>query len=558
MSTYSDLIGGSAGSATTVYAALADLPLSNVVAGAQAYVSATNRLYLWSGAGWYNIALINTAPTITTGGDASYALASDGTATVITLEANDPEGIPITWSYAVTAGSLASAATVSQADNVFTITPSTTEADAGEFSLTFTASDGVNIATSASAFTLAFAGDWTLAAQQAKIQSSDIEALDNFGKSVSISGDGNTAIVGAQKEDTGNTDVGAAYIFTRSGSTWTEQAKIQASDKEAYDYFGDSVSISSDGNTAVVGANGEDTGGTNAGAAYIFTRSGSTWTQQAKIQSSDIEASDTFGPSVSLSDDGNTVIVGAWQEDTGASNAGAAYIFTRSGSTWTQQAKIQASDPQVADYFGYSVSISGDGNTAVVGAHYEDTGTTNAGSAYIFTRSGTTWSQEAMIQASDIGGGDQFGKSVSISSDSNTAIVGAQNEDTGASNAGAAYIFTRSGSTWTQQAKIQASDKEASDYFGENVSISGDGNTVIAGARFEDTGASDAGAAYIFTRSGSTWTQQAKIQSSDIEATDYFGYSVSISGDGNTVIAGSHYEDTGGSLAGSAYIFVAG
>ena len=144
------------GSATTVYSTIGDLPLSGVSAGAQAYVSSTNRLYIWNGTGWYNIALINTAPTITTGGSSSYDLAIDGTATVVTLEANDPEGIPITWNYAVTTGSLGSTATVSQSNNVFTITPSIVDANAGEFTLTFTASDGVNLATSASEFSLVF------------------------------------------------------------------------------------------------------------------------------------------------------------------------------------------------------------------------------------------------------------------------------------------------------------------------------------------------------------------------------------------------------------------
>ena len=156
MSTYSGLKIAADGSVTIVYAVSADLPLSDVATGAQAYVTETNRLYFWNGTGWYNIALINTAPTITTGGDATYVLAKDGSATVVTLEANDPEGIPIVWSYAVTTGSLGSTATVSQADNVFTITPSIVEADAGDFTLTFTASDGVNLSTSASEFSLVF------------------------------------------------------------------------------------------------------------------------------------------------------------------------------------------------------------------------------------------------------------------------------------------------------------------------------------------------------------------------------------------------------------------
>ena len=182
MSIYSDLKGAAA-SVTTVYSAAADLPLTDVDSGSQAYVSATNRLYLWNGTGWYNIALINTNPTITTGGDAEYTLANDGTATVITLVANDPEGVPITWSHAVSTGSLGSTATVSQVDNEFTVTPSSTEADAGTFSLTFTASDGINTATSTSEFTLAFGGasyDWSQIDTRVTGQTSGLGAA--FGK----------------------------------------------------------------------------------------------------------------------------------------------------------------------------------------------------------------------------------------------------------------------------------------------------------------------------------------------------------------------------------------
>ena len=461
---------------------------------------------------------------------------------MLTLVAEDPEGIAITWSYAVTTGSLGSTATVGQSDNVFTITPSTNEADIGAFGITFTASDGINLATAASSFTLSFGPDWSLTTQQQKIQASDAEANDNFGNSVAI--DGETAVVGARTESSN----GAAYIFTRSGTTWTQQQKIVASDAEAWDYFGYSVAI--DGDTAVVGAWGEDTGGSNdAGSAYIFTRSGTTWTQQAKIQATDKQANDSFGWSVAIS--GDTIVVGAYAEDTGGSDAGSVYIFTRSGTTWTQQQKIQASDLQASDQFGFAVAISGE--TVVVGARFEDTGGNGAGAAYVFTRSGTTWTQQQKVQASDVEANDYFGNSVAISGD--TAVVGAMGEDTGGTtDAGSVYIFTRSGTTWTQQQKIVASDLQASDQFGLAVSISDD--TIVVGAQNEDTGGADAGAVYIFTRSGTTWTQQQKIQASDAEASDYFGTSVAISGD--TVVVGAHFEDTGSSSAGSAYIFVGG
>jgi hypothetical protein len=390
--------------------------------------------------------------------------------------------------------------------------------------------------------------------QQAKIQASDKQSGDYFGYYVSISGDGNTAIVGASGEDTGGSGAGAAYIFTRSGTTWTQQQKIQASDKQTNDLFGHFVSISGDGNTAIVGAYLEDTGGTDPGAAYIFTRSGTTWSEQQKIQASDKQTYDYFGFSVSISGDGNTAIVGARGEST---SIGAAYIFTRSGTSWSQQQKIQASGfVSSYDNFGNSVAISEDGNTVIAGAPYADTGWADAGAAYIFTRSGTSWSAQQKIEASDKQASDRFGTSVAISDDGNTAIVGATGEDTGGTDAGAAYIFTRSGTSWSQQQKIQASDKQQYDYFGERIAISGDGNTAIVGAYIEDTGGTNAGAAYIFTRSGTTWTQKAKIQASDKQANDYFGISVAISEDGNTIIVGANAEDTGGADTGAAYIYL--
>ena len=486
-----DAIASTVSFGVDVYDSIGSLPYVGNTSGDQAFVSSTNRLYIWQGSGWYSIALINRAPTISSvqdsdGGTTPFTLSSDGDVTRITITAADSDGDPITYS-ATADSDFSGLATISQADNIFTVTPFSQDSATTESgTITFKATDGINISSDVNTFTLTFAPDWTASTQQAKIQASDAEASDQFGYSVAI--DGDTAIVGARVEDTGATNAGAAYIFTRSGSTWTQQQKIQASDAQASDQFGNSVAI--DGDTVIVGAYQEDTGATDAGAAYIFTRSGSTWTQQAKIQSSDIEASDWFAEAADIS--GDTVIVGARLEDAGGTSAGAAYIFTRSGSTWTQQAKIQSSDIEASDQFGYSVAI--DGDTVIVGALRESTGASQAGAAYVFTRSGSTWTQQAKIQASDAEATDQFGYSVAI--DGDTAIVGAKLEDTGGTSAGSAYIFYRDGSTWTQQAKIQASDAEANDQFAEAVDISG--NTVIVGAYQEDTGATDAGAAYIF------------------------------------------------------------
>jgi len=553
----------------TIYTNIADLPLSGVPAGAQAYVSATNRLYLWNGTGWYNIALINTAPTITTGGDSSYTLASDGTATVVTLDANDPEGIPITWSYAVTTGALGSTATVSQNNNVFTITPSTASGDAGSFTLTFTASDGVNLATSASEFSLAFEPSWSFPVEQQILQHTwsgygvANARNDYFGHSVAMSNDGNTAIAGAYGEDAPGGYAGAAYIFTRSGTTWTELAELKALNAEGSDYFGLSVDMSGDGNTAIVGAQRAS----DSGAAYIFTRSGPTWTQQAMLKASDPQTNDFFGRAVAISDDGNTVVVGAFYEDTGANDAGSAYIFARSGSTWSQQAKIQATTPQALAVFGTFVSISGDGNTVIVGAPKEDApGDGEDGFVYIFARSGSTWSQQARLTTP---GGESyayFGSSVALSSNGNTAIVGAEGGigPGGEYSAGAAHIFTRSGTTWTHEARIQASDVVRNNNFGQSVSMSNDGNTVIVGDLDNDTVGLNAGAVYFFTRDGTTWTELSMVQASDVVERQNdgnelrFGSSVALSGDALTAIAGAKSSDLGATDRGAAYILVAG
>ncbi len=377
---------------------------------------------------------------------------------------------------------------------------------------------------------------------EVKITASDAQADDCFGGSA-ISGD--YVIVGASGEDAGGSDAGAAYIFYRSGSSWTQQAKITASDAQAGDNF---VSCAISGDYAIVGASDEDAGGSDAGAAYIFIRSGTSWTQQAKITASDAEEEDYFGLSVSIS--GDYAIVGAYWEDPGDTyDAGAAYIFYRSGTDWTQQAKLTASDAEEEDYFGLSVSISGD--YAIIGADEEDSAAPagESGAAYIFYRSGTNWTQQAKITASDAHFNDYFGCSVSISGD--YAIVGAYYKEIDGSYPGAAYIFYRSGTDWTQQAKITASDAQESDLFGMSVSISGD--YAIVGAYGEDTAGSNAGAAYSYLRNGVTWTEKSKITASDAQADDYFGVGVSISSD--YAIVAACCEDTGGSNAGAAYIY---
>ncbi|MCZ7684309.1 MAG: hypothetical protein M5U28_38255 [Sandaracinaceae bacterium] len=357
--------------------------------------------------------------------------------------------------------------------------------------------------------------------------------------------------MGASYDDTSRgANAGSAYVFVRSGTTWTVQARLEASDGAAGDGFGRSVAL--DGDTALIGANLDDTSrGTNAGSAYVFVRSGTTWTQQARLEASDGAGSDYFGLSVAL--DGGTALVGAPYDDTSrGASAGSATVFVRSGTTWTQQAKLEATDGAAYDYFGWSVAL--DGDTALVGAPYDDTwGDTDAGSASVFVRSGTTWAWQARLEASDGAASDQFGWSVAL--DGDTALVGALYDDTWrGTNAGSAYVFVRSGATWTWQARLEASDGAASDYFGHSVAL--DGETALLGAYGDDTSrGTDAGSAYVFVRSGTTWTEQTKLEASDGAAGDVFGYSVAL--DGDTALVGAYGDDTSrGTDAGSAYVFV--
>ena len=256
-----------------------------------------------------------------------------------------------------------------------------------------------------------------------------------LGSSIAISADGNTAIVGARFDDASpNENNGAAYIFTRSGSTWTEQQKILASDRMNYENFGSSVAISADGNTVLIGKD-------QSAAAYIFTRSGSTWVEQQKILASD---GGDFGQSVAISADGNTVLIGQRSQDTYPNfSNGAAYIFTRSGNTWVEQQKILTSDIESNDQLGFSVAISADGNTVLIGTRNESTSPNSFnGAAYIFTRSGNTWVEQQKILASDRQDFDDFGFSVAISADGNTVLIGAVSEDTSPNaNNGAVYAF---------------------------------------------------------------------------------------------------------------------
>lgn len=353
--------------------------------------------------------------------------------------------------------------------------------------------------------------------------------------------------MGAYSDDDGESNAGSVYVFSRSGGTWKQETKLTASDGAANDSFGYAVGISSD--TVIVGAYLDDDDGDRSGSAYVFARSGDTWTEQAKLTATDASAYHYFGVAVAVSS--NTAAVGAWSDDQAATNAGAVYVFTRSEGVWTQQAKLTASDAVFGDSLGYAVAI--DNTTIVAGAYManSDAGA-DSGAAYVFTHTAEGWSEEGKLTASDAAAGDWFGASVAVSGD--TAIVGADRDSDGGDYSGSAYVFTRTGCVWTQQAKLTADDGAASDHFGGSVSVSG--NTAICGAWGDGDGGPGSGSVYVFSRAGEAWTQEAKLGASDALGGDAFGYAVGISGD--QAIVGALHNDDAGDESGSAYVLELG
>jgi len=462
------------------------------------------------------------------------------------------------------------------------------------------------------------------------------------GHGVALSGDGNTMAVGAPYESSGTKGIngnqndksvysaGAVYVFTRTNNGWSQQAYIKASNPGQGDKFGHVVSLSQDGNTLAVSAVFEasaakgifslnnpgdqnDNSIPQAGAVYVFTRTGNTWSQQAYIKASNtgeagvgdqLGDGDQFGFSLSLSADGSTLAVGAIGEDSGAKGvfssnnpgdqndnsqpgSGAVYVYSRTGATWSQQAYVKPSNTDANDLFGYSVGLSADGNTLAASSYDEDgsardidgvmdKGRRGSGAIYVFTRTGASWAQTAYLKASNAEGGDSLGYAIAISQDGNTIAGGAADEDCmtpginppGCDNdqrldnsSGAVYVFVRSEGKWTQQAFIKSSNPGKEDWFGSRLTLSGDGNTLAVGAQVENGGskgingnqkdqsAEDAGAVYFFTRAGRTWTQAAYVKADNAEAYDEFGSAMALSKDGKMMAVGARSEAGNGNSA---------
>jgi hypothetical protein len=337
------------------------------------------------------------------------------------------------------------------------------------------------------------------------------------GISVALSSDGNTALVGGPY-DNGNAGAGAAWVFTRSGATWTQQGpQLFGTGAVGNANQGYSVALSGDGNTALVGGPADND---DLGAVWVFTRSGTTWTQQgSKLVGTGAAGLTAQGWSVALSGDGNTALVGSQSEGV--------WVFRRSGTTWTQQGSKFGGAVD-----GYSAALSSDGNTALVGEP-------EAG-ASVFTRSGTTWSQQGprLVGTGAVGHAEQ-GESVALSGDGNTALVGGHVDNSGV---GAAWVFRRSGTTWSQQGpKLVGTGAPGDALQGWSVALSGDGNTALVGGIHANR---NKGAVWVFARSGTTWTQQgSRLVGTGAAGDADQGYGVALSGDGSTALVGGPYDN---------------
>jgi hypothetical protein len=345
--------------------------------------------------------------------------------------------------------------------------------------------------------------------------------------------EGETAVIGSMH----TSNSGAVYVFERGDGGWAQSQQL--TDGVSGNWFGSELAIDAD--TLVVAAANDSTDGPSYGTVYVYVRGSEGWELQQRLSAADAQSHDYFGSSVSI--DSDTVVVGCTSHDTVEYGEGAAYVFVRSGTTWTQQAQLIASDGKTADSFGESVSVSGD--TIVVGAQASDDHGPGSGKAYMYVRSGTDWSEQQILSPSDLGPEDIFGVEVDL--DGDRALIGAYADDDDGVSSGTVYYYTRSGTTWTLQQQVHSPTAEAYRYFGMSVDVFGD--RMVVGEPGYDAGATSTGRANYYELSGDTWTYVRSVVPSSYSENDNWGRSVAIS-EKAVIVAGStadaHGTDSGG------------
>jgi hypothetical protein len=379
------------------------------------------------------------------------------------------------------------------------------------------------------------------ATELAKLVAADPATSHVFGGSAVI--EGSTAIIGAWTDDDHGVSSGSAYVFHYDGVQWIRQQKLLTDGGEPFDYYGDSVGLS--GDLAIVGARGEDDDGGNSGAAYVYRYDGQSWVQEARLRPADAHANQQFGNAVAVY--GDIAVVGAWTDDAPGLASGSAYVFGFDGFQWIEQVKLVAADGAAGHWFGYSVAISGP--TILIGAPYDDDHGPRSGSAYVFYYDGSSWVQQAKLVPADGAAEDWFGFSVAL--DTDLAVIGACRYDGLSRDSGAAYVFGRSGSAWTLEQKLLASDGAEDDNFGFSVAVSGD--LAVVGAVLNDADGLESGSGYVFRRQGGNWPQEAKLRASDGRDYNYLGCCAAVHGD--TAVLGAWADDGQGNPTGLGYVF---
>lgn len=378
------------------------------------------------------------------------------------------------------------------------------------------------------------------AQQTQKLTAADPTQNANVGAAVAVSG--SVILAGAHNDGEAGSSSGAAYVYSEANGIWTQTAKLTADDASPSKYFGSDVAV--DGDTAVIGAFGDNQSGSSSGAAYIFQNVQGIWQQSTKITAADAAVGDYFGCSVTIS--GDTIVVGAYRDDHAGADSGAAYVFRKVAGDWQQLAKLVAGDGAANDEFGRSVSVYGD--TVLVGARLNDD-PDSSGSAYVFREVDGVWQQIAKLTAADAMLGDNFGGSVSLHG--RTAIIGAPNVDDAGPSSGAAYVFREFAGTWQQVAKLVANDAAQSDRFGTSASNFAD--MALIGAYGDDHEGYESGSAYLFRTMNGLWQQVAKLTASDAQSSDWLGWSIALYGE--TAVTGAHRKDGAAEDAGAAYVF---
>lgn len=390
-------------------------------------------------------------------------------------------------------------------------------------------------------------------------------SLDDFGVAVALSRDGRRLVVGSDLADDRGLNSGAADVFERVGDRWSHQSRLTSADGFAFQQFGRSVAISPDGAWIAIGAPRDGFALSDVGAAYIFHLEAGGWVQTAKLIPPDPMQADFFGFSVAISADPLRVAIGSPFNDQGGPQSGAVYVFRQNVGGWMPEAKVIADDAAPNSEFGYSVSMTDGGDRVLVGARSDDHVQLNAGTSYVFIRNGKSWSQEARLSPPGVAAGDRLGTSVALDGVAGQiAVVGAPRHDTAGLDAGAVWIFSRNGSTWTPRQKLTATDGAMGRLFGASVAATSAGDLVLVGSPLDVTTFSPtnqgviSGSAFLFSSNGSNWSQQVKLRSVDAAANDNLGSSVALGGGRTSAVAalGSLLDDLGGEVdAGSVRVF---